>query len=280
MIPILIGPQGFIETQSESIYFESYGEQYGSRDTVVLCHGKGGNHAIWYQQVPILAQHYHVITWDQRGFGRSSNRQQNAGPASAAEDLQALLDHLNVEQAHLVGQSMGGWAVMESTLRWPERTKTLILADTLAGLSTPEIAAEYANLREERYSKPADPHLSMDGHAIIAVDSPEKNLIRAFLYNQIGKSNGPAPADAGQLIQQLTYDPDQIEAMKTPTLFIVGEKDSIFPPGMIRRAAPLVRNSQVVEIPEADHSPYFETPEAWNNAVIAFWESQAKASDS
>ncbi|MFK7805671.1 MAG: alpha/beta fold hydrolase [Anaerolineae bacterium] len=270
MKPILIGAQGFFEKEGESIYFESYGEG----ETIVLCHGKGGNHAIWFQQVPILAQHYHVVTWDQRGFGRSSNRANMAGPQAAAEDLQALLDHLKVDQAHLVGQSMGGWAVLESTLRWPERTQTLILADTLAGLSTPEIAAEYEMSRAKRYAKPAATHLSMDGHAIITADSAEQNMIRAFLYNQIGRSNGLPPADAGQLIQRKTYDPEQIQAMKTPTLFIVGEKDSIFPPAMIRQAAALVPNSQVVEIREADHSPYFETPEQWNETVINFIKSQ------
>jgi pimeloyl-ACP methyl ester carboxylesterase len=62
--------------------------------------------------------------------------------------------------------------------------------------------------------------------------------------------------------------------MKTPTLFIVGEKDSIFPPAMIRQAAELISHAQVVEIPEADHSPYFETPERWNEVVIGFVELQ------
>ncbi|MFT5197107.1 MAG: 3-oxoadipate enol-lactonase [Cellvibrionaceae bacterium] len=269
MKPILIGPQGFVEIKGESIYFESYGEG----ETIVLCHGKGGNHAIWYQQVPILAQQYRVVTWDQRGFGRSSNRLGKAGPPAAAEDLQALLDHLKVDQAHLIGQSMGGWAVMESTLRWPERTKSLILADTLAGLSTLEIEAEYAASRARRYAKPADTHLSMDGHAIIAADSAEKNMTRAFLYNQIGRSNGLPPDDAGQLIQRKTYGLEQVGAMKTPTLFIVGEKDLIFSPDMIRKAAALLPHAQVIEIPEADHSPYFETPERWNEVVMAFLES-------
>ncbi len=266
MKPILIGPQGFVETAGESIYFESYGEG----ETILLCHGKGGNHAIWFNQVPILAQHYRVVTWDQRGFGRSSNLNNEASPQKAAEDIQALLDHLNIEKAHLVGQSMGGWAVMGSALRYPERTASLILADTLAGISTPEIAAEYEASRAKRYAKPPSTHMSLDGHAILQNQTAEQNMIRAFLYNQIGRSNGPPPADAGELLLQTKYDQDAIRGIKAPTLFIVGELDAIFPPAMIRQAAELISHAQVVEIPEADHSPYFETPDLWNTAVMAF----------
>lgn len=271
MKPILIGPQGFVETAGESIYFESYGEG----ETILLCHGKGGNHAIWFKQVPILAQHYRVVTWDQRGFGRSSNLNSDASPQKAAEDMQALLDHLKIEKAHLVGQSMGGWAVMGATLRYPERTASLILADTLAGISTPEIAAEYAARRAKRYAKPAPTHLSMDGHAILKNETPEQNLTRAFLYNQIGRSNGPPPTDAGELLLNTRFDQNAIQAIQAPTLFIVGEKDDIFPPAMIRQAAELTPHAKVVEIPEADHSPYYETPDEWNSAVMTFLASLA-----
>ena len=266
MKPILIGPQGFLETEGESIYFESYGEG----EAILLCHGKGGNHAIWFQQIPILAQHYQVITWDQRGFGRSSNHSKQAGPQKAAEDLQALLDHLNIDKAHLIGQSMGGWSVMGATLRWPERTASLILADTLAGISTPSIAADYATRRAQRLAKAPPTHLSMDGHAIIPSQTAEQNLTRAFLYNQIGRSNGLPPADAGELLLNTRFELNDIRAIKVPTLFIVGELDEIFPPAMIKQAAALMPHAQVIEIPEADHSPYFETPRYWNRVVLDF----------
>ena len=57
---------------------------------VVLGHGAGGNHAIWYQQVPVFARDYYVITWDQRGFGLSRNRDGLANPRTATADLLAI----------------------------------------------------------------------------------------------------------------------------------------------------------------------------------------------
>src|SRR5690349_1553135 len=125
---------GFVECDREQIYYEAV----GSGDALVLSHGLGGNHAIWYQQVPEFAKHYCVVTWDQRGFGRSTNTANNSGPEAAARDLAAVLDHLKIDRAHLVGQSMGGWAVMGYALAHPERVRSLVLADTLGGIYTPE----------------------------------------------------------------------------------------------------------------------------------------------
>lgn len=97
--------RGFIRSDGEQIYFESWGAK---GETVVLGHGMGGSHAVWCQQVPFLVQRYRVVTWDQRGFGRSTNNAGVTGPLPAAKDLLRLLDHLEIERAHIIGQSMGG----------------------------------------------------------------------------------------------------------------------------------------------------------------------------
>ena len=86
---------GFLPRGADRLYYETAGEG----EVVVLCHGYGGNHAVWFQQLPSLAERYRVVTWDQRGFGRSSDRTGSAGPDAAAADLAALLDHLGVPRA-------------------------------------------------------------------------------------------------------------------------------------------------------------------------------------
>ena len=269
MKPIKIGRKGFLETQGESIYFESYGEG----ETILLGHGAGGNHASWFNQVPILAQDYHVVTWSQRGFGRSTNSQDKASPSAAAEDIQALLDHLGIARAHLVGQSMGGWAVLEATLRWPERVKSLTLADTIGGIFTPEIEAGFDASRARRAAKPVATTLSMDGHAVLDWDSAEANLTRAFLYQQLASLAPPRPANTSASLRETSYALNAVRAITTPTLFIVGEHDDIFPPAMIRQAAACIPGAIVVEIPDADHSPYFETPERFNQTLLTFLDS-------
>ena len=84
---------------------------------------------------PCSRDEYRVVTWDQRGFGNSTNRNELANPRTATRDLLAILDHLEVERAHVVGQSMGGWAAMGLAVAHPDRVRSLVLADTLAGIA-------------------------------------------------------------------------------------------------------------------------------------------------
>jgi pimeloyl-ACP methyl ester carboxylesterase len=128
---------GTVKVDSDQIYFESV----GVGEAVVLSHGAGGSHAVWYQQVVLLAQKYQVITWDHRGFGRTTDVNKQTSPERAVEDLKALLDHLGVTSAHLVGQSMGGYTVMGFALKYPTRVRSIVLADTPAGVVTPEVAS-------------------------------------------------------------------------------------------------------------------------------------------
>ena len=124
---------GFVVVGGERIYYEST----GSGEVVVFSHGAGGNHAIWVHQTPVFAEKFRVVTWDQRGWGKSTDVRGLAGDSdTAVEDLRRLLDHLDIDAAHLVGQSMGGWAVAGFALRYPERTRSLVLANTYGGLST------------------------------------------------------------------------------------------------------------------------------------------------
>jgi 3-oxoadipate enol-lactonase len=263
------GPLGFCPTENERIYYETYGQG----EAVVFCHGLGGNHAIWYQQVPEFAQTYRVVTWDQRGFGRSTNVARQHGPVSAARDLTALLDRLNIDRAHLIGQSMGGWAVLGFVLAHPQRIRTLTLADTIAGIYTPPIRAAYAAYNRARASAPPLQELPLGEHPAIGRQLSQQNLAQAFLYTQIGSVASPPPSDILALLQNTAYPHEAIGQLNLPTLFVVGSHDPIFPPDVIREAASLIPHSRVVEIPNTGHSPYFEAPALWNEAVLTFLQA-------
>ncbi len=257
---------GFVESGGEQIYYESFGEG----PVVVLSHGLGGNHAIWYQQVPVFAQEFRVITWDQRGFGRSSNTRNESSPKAAALDLAAILDHLGIGKAHLVGQSMGGWAVMGFALAHPERVSKLVLADTIGGIYTPEIERHFDAYIRAAGQGPAPDALPITRHPAIGESIGVRDPAQAFLYSQIGSTAAPAPANMGLLLRTTAYERAKIEALEVETLCVVGEDDPIFPPAVIREAASVLPNARVVELPGAGHSPYFETPAAWNASVLEF----------
>ena len=104
--------RGWTERAGERIYWEltSTGVD-DDRAVVVLSHGAGGSHAVWFQQVPVLGQRFRVLTWDARGFGNSTNVTDAPSAEAGAADLAAILDELGIDRVHLVGQSMGGWHI-------------------------------------------------------------------------------------------------------------------------------------------------------------------------
>ena len=243
----------------ESIYYEVIGP--GAGPWVVFCHGAGGNHAVWFQQVVALADRYRVLIWDQRGFGLSTNVTGRAAPATAVTDLAALFDRLGITRAHVVGQSMGGWAAAGFCIARPGVALSITLSDTLAGAPVPAWTDGRLVPRSARPELGDHPAL---GPALRA-SHPD----RALLYQQLGDWGVPAAERMGALAGLLTtvYGPEQLRSLGAsgaPVVFIVGADDEIFPPAVVREAASFVPGSEVVEIPGAGHSPYYETPEAYN----------------
>jgi 3-oxoadipate enol-lactonase len=105
-------------------------ELAGAGPPVVLIHGFSLDRRMWDAVVPLLATDLTVIRYDLRGFGESYPMDLHFG-YSHAEDLAALLDHLEVSQAGLVGFSFGGQVALTMAIAAPERVRRLVLVDAL-----------------------------------------------------------------------------------------------------------------------------------------------------
>lgn len=264
--------RGFIASDSEQIYFESWGDK---GETVVLGHGMGGSHAVWYQQVPFLAQRHRVVTWDQRGFGRSTNNSGAIGPVPAAIDLLRLLDHLEIEQAHIIGQSMGGWSALGFTIDHPDRIMSLTLADSIGGVFTPAIREALLEYAQET-AEGLPPHeLPLGEHPAVGTQLLDEDLAHSFLYSELGSLTTPPSPQVIMPLLMATDHTAQVSGVQTPTLFVVGEHDPIFPPSLIETAAGFINGSTVAVVDNTGHSPYFERPRLWNDIVGTFLQQSA-----
>lgn len=108
------------------IHYQSVGEG----PDLVLVHGIAANLAFWFPRVaPALARRHRVTVYDLRGHGLSAMPPAGYTPADMAGDLRALLDHLGIERADLVGHSFGGTVCLEFAARHPGRVRSLVLAD-------------------------------------------------------------------------------------------------------------------------------------------------------
>lgn len=257
---------GFIENNSERIYYESYGEG----PAIVFTHGFGGNHSVWYQQVPTFAAHYRVVTWDQRGFGKSSNQTGRASPNASVSDLEILIDHLGINKVTLIGQSLGGWTALGFAFRHPKRVDKLILGDTIAGIYTPRIEKAFDEFIDRAMTIPSDLRNIVGQHPGLGDKFCRENPEHAFLYKQIGELSGSPPGNLLPLYRKTSFSPQVLNRSGVPILFVSGEKDPIFPPEIIKEASSILSNSRASIMPETGHSPYFEDASKWNEIVFDF----------
>ena len=99
------------------MYYEvdDFTDPWTKPETIVLHHGNCKSTRFWYRWVPILARHYKVVRLDARGLGRSTVPPPGYqwSLTGFAQDLERLLDHLKLDQAHLVGETVGGTISMQ-----------------------------------------------------------------------------------------------------------------------------------------------------------------------
>jgi pimeloyl-ACP methyl ester carboxylesterase len=265
---------GFVQRPDAAIYYEAV----GSGPALVFAHGLGGNHMSWWQQVAYFADRFTCVSFAHRGFTPSRVESGAQGEDAYADDLKALLDHLGLEVATLVCQSMGGWTGIEFSFRWPERVRALVLASTsgridfgtLEGPELAEIRAWETDSSTARETLQAQ-GIHVAGGARMAREQPAMHL----LYQEIDALTPPAWK---AIIRQQIFGARRIPAvrlrqLRVPALWIVGDEDIVFPAVAAAPLARLMPKAEVAHVPDAGHSVYFERPERFNELVENFLSS-------
>jgi len=253
-----------------------YYETHGSGPAVVFAHGAGGNHLSWWQQIPYFSQRFQCVTFDHRAFGlsRDGDGEARLGRRMFHEDLRALLDLLEIDEARIVAQSMGGRTAVGFALRNPGRCKGMVLAGTTGGAVDDEIRELQDAHRESETGR-----LTLMQRAV-SPELKERAAHLDFLYRSIGRMNPPRPKDFLTPIPGYRgSSAERLAGADFPVLFLVGRYDAITPPEIIERCHRGVSGSEFAVIEDSGHSAYFEQPEAFNDAVMAFLESTRPVAD-
>lgn len=241
---------------------ELYYEVHGEGPPVVFAHGVGGNHAIWHKQIPEFARHHTVITFDHRGFGNSTDAE-GLGRGGFIADLEALLDHLGIERASVVGQSMGGGTCVCFTYQHPHRVASLVIADSLHGFEEPDDVADImARARKETAS------LSQP-ERVLGQNIRTSDPVAAVLYSALNSFNATDRSNlTGSYGPKCT--PEQLAATGVPILFIGGREDVLFPFDAISLMRARCDGAALIGLEATGHSAFYENPRDFNQAVLSF----------
>lgn len=234
----------------------------GTGPTVILAHGVGGNHAIWFRQIAVLSPSYRVVAFDHRGFGRSTDAE-GLGRNAFVSDLKALLDHLDVDKAALIGQSMGAGTCVVFAGLYPERVSALVIASSLHAFEERE---DVKTVMDDARAR-TDSLDQLD--RVLDQNFREKNPSEAILYSAIaGFNHTTRKTLKGTYEAQVA--PEVLAGTKVPVLFIAGMKDMVFPVEAVRLLQAQMAGSYLVEIHDAGHSTFFERPTEFNDSVLSF----------
>ena len=105
-------------------------EVSGNGEPMVLITGLGGNISFWHGMVPLLSGRFRVVTFDNRCSGLTECPDEPLDIWTLADDVVSLMDHLSINQAHILGWSMGGNIAQIIALKYPERIGSLTLVST------------------------------------------------------------------------------------------------------------------------------------------------------
>ena len=226
-----------------------YYEEAGAGPPVILVHGLAGSSRWWRRNIEALARHYHVYVIDLIGFGRSQGRHSFV-LNEAAESLRAWMDRLGLEEASVIGHSMGGVIAIDLAAQFPERVRRLVLVD----------AAAFSFFERALL------------HNAVGLAKTLWYLPFGFLpllFTDAFRAGPWTLWKAGR--ELLTTDIRTLLArMAVPALIVWGERDRVVPIEIGKRLHEELPGAELVVLEEAGHNPMWDRPEAFNRTVLSF----------
>lgn len=256
------------------LYYESTGE--GS--PVLLVMGLGMNATGWWRTVPVLAERFRVLAFDNRGMGRSQVSTAGYTMAHLADDAVAVLDAAEADAAHVYGISLGGMIAQHLALRHPTRVRSLVLAATTPGgirgiPADPETLAFF----ERRALMPPEEAVwaSVPYNYAPRTRAEHAQRIGEDIVQRLRYPFAPEPYRA-QLMAALGHDPgDGLGTIHVPTLVVHGERDRMIPVANAHALAHAIPEAELRLYPEAGHLLFTDEPQV--DRDVSAWLSALRA---
>jgi 3-oxoadipate enol-lactonase len=234
---------------------------------VLLIMGLAYPHAMWFRIVPTLAERFLVLRLDNRGAGHTGDAP--GAPYSVetmAADCLAVLDAAGVDEAHVVGISMGGMIAQEIAISTPERVRSLCLMATHPGLAHAVMNPDAMSILMERGSMTPSEAAERAIPFNYAPSTPRERIEEDW------NVRFPLAASIAGYVAQLTGSSqwdgyDRLQTITAPTLVLHGELDALVPPENGRNIASRIPAAELVVVPQANHLLMTDQPDHVSSLV-------------
>lgn len=246
----------------------------GEGDPLLLIMGTSGSIPLWGELLPKLAERHRVIAFDNRGLGGSDRGEGPITVASMAEDASALLEALEVPQAHVMGWSLGSAIAQELALTHPEQVASTVMYATWGrcdGFQRSMLTA----LRLPYAVRDMEAALSIAGLAFSPqlLDHPDFAQLLEPMLPAFPQGDAQMQVTTEQWDADLAHDTlDRLGGITAPTLVVVGEQDLLTPPWQSRAVADAIPGArfELVTGPGSSHGLHIERPDDLVKLVVDF----------
>jgi pimeloyl-ACP methyl ester carboxylesterase len=241
---------------------------------VVFIHGFPFTHKMWMfpgGQTEALSGTNRLVAYDVRGHGESEIGQGIFTVEFFVDDLIAMMDHLKIRQAIVVGLSMGGYIALRAVERHPNRIKALVLCNTKAEPDSNEAkikrSAQIKTIRSDGTRVFAEEFMK---HVVAPESVETKPEAVRTLQSMIERTAPLSLCGTLVALAARTDSSAMLKSIQCPVLVLHGEKDGLIPPADAKSMKDRIPNAEFQLIPKAGHMSNVENPEEFNKHLVDF----------
>lgn len=258
-----------IKINDISMYYETYGQG----EPIIFISGFGADHTIWYEVVNQLKQSYQVIVFDNRGAGQTDVPKGDYSIKQMADDVFALCVKLKIQQAHFVGNSLGGFILQLLALHYPNLVKSAIISNSAHSAQCGFHVYVAAQLELIKANVP----LALLAKASCAWAFSYQFLSKPGMLDTLIRKrlDNPYPFSIdgyeGQYAAISEFDSSiWANQIDVPTLVVGSDQDLVFTEASTHALAKHIPKAKYYCFTECGHLPQLEYPEQFAKVILNF----------
>lgn len=242
----------------------------GAGTPLIFVHAFPLNGKMWKEQWEYFKDKYQVISYDVRGLGESRSINNQFTMEKYVDDFLSIINLFEFDKVIACGLSMGGYILLRSYLKSPDKFKALILADTKAERDDDNSLINRSNVINNILDGKRNEFIKSFIQKLISKKSYENHQIKNFIESIVQENTDEGICGAQLALGTRTNTIDHLKSFNVPSLIMVGEDDELTPLSSSEKMHKLIKGSELKIIKDSGHLSNIENPEVFNAYVDEF----------